>query len=184
MMSQATSKPYVIDYDEEPRRLEKQARVAKIEDHLRKFSFPPEASILEAGCGSGAMARLLANHAPQGHVTGIDKNERYLEFARRRAREEGIDNITFRHGDIFDLPFEDDTFDLVWCKYVLQWVNDPIHAVRQFKRVTRSGGAVVSCHFDGFGVTHYPVDTSWQSDAEKFSPFTWIMWREPSISPT
>jgi SAM-dependent methyltransferase len=54
------------------------------------------------------------------------------------------------------LPFPDATFDVVWSKYVLQWVKAPAAAIAEFTRVTKSGGIVVCCNFDGFGVTTQP----------------------------
>ncbi len=165
-MKQGTSKPYVIDYDDEPRRLDKQAQLAGLEDHFHKFPLVPDAKVLDAGCGSGAMTRLLAERLPKGFATGIDTNPQYLAYAAQVAAKAGINNIDFREGNIFSVPFDDNTFDMVWCKYVLQWVNEPIQAIAEFKRVTRPGGIVVCCHFDGFGVTHYPIDESWQTDAD------------------
>lgn len=166
-MTQGTSRPYVLDYDEEPKRLEQQARLANFAAHLDHFACAPDAATLDAGCGPGTMTRLLAKRAPKGHATGVDTNQRYLDFARRAAADEGIYNITFTYGDIFHLPFTDHSFDLVWCKYVLQWLHDPLDAVKELKRVTRPGGLVVCCHFDGFALTHYPIDDAWQADAEK-----------------
>ena len=166
-MSNGSSKPYVIGYDKEHERLERQARIGKIEGHLEKFSFARDAVILDAGCGSGAMTRLLARAAPDGRAVGVDISEHYLEYARNRARDEAIENISFETGDVFSLPFGDDTFDLVWSKYVLQWVNNPAQAVKEFRRVTRPGGKIVCCNFDGFAVTHYPIDEAFQNDVDR-----------------
>ena len=52
-MSKGSSKHYAIGYEEEHERLERQARIGKIEDHLEKFSFSTDAVILDAGCGRG-----------------------------------------------------------------------------------------------------------------------------------
>lgn len=167
-MTIGSSKPYVIGYEEEHERLDRQARIGAIEKHFDHFSCPKDAVILDAGCGSGSMSRLLAAAAPDGFVIGVDTNEQYLEHARYVAQAEELSNLKFQTGDIFSLPFEDNQFDLVWCKYVLQWVNNPIHAIQEFRRVTRPGGKIVCCHFDGFGVTHYPIDNALQEDAEQF----------------
>ncbi|MEM7127776.1 MAG: methyltransferase domain-containing protein [Chloroflexota bacterium] len=167
-MSGGSSKPYVIGYEEEHERLERQARIGRIDKHLEKFSCRANASVLDAGCGSGSMSRLLANAAPNGHVVGVDTNDDYLQNARRIAEADGLKNVEFKTGDIFALPFDDDSFDLVWCKYVFQWVNNPSLAIREFCRVTRPGGKIVCCNFDGFGVTHYPVDTKLREDSERF----------------
>lgn len=167
-MIKGSSKPYVIGYEKEHERLERQARIAKIENHLQRISFTKDSVILDAGCGSGSMTRLLAKSAPDGRVTGVDTNANYVKYAAEHAKDENLHNIRFEKGDIFSLPFENDTFDLVWSKYVFQWVNDPIHAVEEFKRVTCRGGKIVCCNFDGFGVTHYPIDELLQEDANRF----------------
>jgi ubiquinone/menaquinone biosynthesis C-methylase UbiE len=44
----------------------------------------------------------------------------------------------------------------------MQWINDPEKAVAEFRRVTKPGGVVVCCNFDGFAITHYPEDESLQ----------------------
>ena len=51
------------------------------------------------------MSRLIARSFPQVEVVGVDVREQYLDFARARAREEGIHNLTFERGDVFALPF-------------------------------------------------------------------------------
>lgn len=167
-MSDGNSKPYVIGFEKEHERLERQARIANIEGHLRFVPVQPGDRVLDAGCGSGSMTRLLAASVSGGEVTGIDTSEEHLAYARARAADEGIGNIDFQTGDIFSLPFDDDTFDLVWCKYVLQWVNDPASAIEEFRRVTRPGGVIVCAHFDGFCVTHDPVDDKLQRYADTF----------------
>lgn len=161
------SRQYVIDSENEPDRLEAQARLARIQNHLEYVPLKPNFHVLDAGCGSGSMSRLLAQQVSNGRAVGVDVNPSYLEAARTFAEEEGLTNLSFEEGDIFNLPYPDDSFDLVWSKYVLQWVNQPVDAVAEFKRVTKPGGVVVCSNFDGFGVTHYPENSVWQADAEK-----------------
>jgi SAM-dependent methyltransferase len=161
------SRQYVIDSESEPDRLEAQARLAGIEDHLAYIPLESHYQVLDAGCGSGSMSRLLARKTDRGKVVGVDVNPSYLDAARRFAEEEGLKNISFEEGDIFALPFPDRSFDLVWSKYVLQWVKHPADAVVELKRVTKPGGMVVCCNFDGFAITHYPEDAGLQADALK-----------------
>jgi ubiquinone/menaquinone biosynthesis C-methylase UbiE len=151
------SRPYAIHSNEECERLELQARLANIEGHLRYLPVSPRDRVLDAGCGSGSMSRLIARTHPQADVIGVDLREQYLDFARTRAREENIHNLTFRSADVFDLPFADATFDVVWTKYLLQWLKEPKRALKELKRVTRPGGIVVSCDFAGFAIEHFPV---------------------------
>jgi len=152
------SLPYVIHSDEECERLELQARLANIEGHLRHLPMAGARRVLDVGCGSGSRSRLIARSFPEVDVVGVDVREPYLEYARARARAEGIRNLTFERGDAFALPFPDASFDLVWSKYLLQWLREPKAALAEFKRIARPGGHVVSCDYVGYMVEHFPID--------------------------
>ena len=104
------------------------------------------------------MSRLIARSFPESEVTGVDLCEPYLEFASRCARSEQLQNVQFQLGDIFALPFADASFDVVWTKYLLQWLKEPKRALNELKRVTRPGGVVVSCDFASFPIEHFPVN--------------------------
>jgi ubiquinone/menaquinone biosynthesis C-methylase UbiE len=162
------SRLYALHSESECDRLEHQATLAGLEQHLSFLpALPPSSNILDAGCGSGSMARLLAARYKDGRVIGVDVRQDYLAYAQARAQGEGLDNLQFEQGDIFNLPFSDGYFDLVWSKYVLQWTNDPAAAVAELRRVTKRGGSVVCCNFDGFALTHWPEDEGLQRDAER-----------------
>jgi SAM-dependent methyltransferase len=162
------SRPYAIHSDNECDRLERQAVLAGLDRHLASVAaLPPPTCVLDAGCGSGSMARLLAAHYPNARVVGVDLRADYLDYARARAEAEGLDNLSFQQGDIFSLPFSDGAFDLVWLKYVLQWTKEPALAVAELRRVTKAGGSVVCCNFDGFAVTHWPEDEALQRDVNR-----------------
>jgi len=152
------SLPYVIHSDEECERLELQARLANIEKHLRHLPIAGAHRVLDVGCGSGSMSRLIARSFPEVEVVGVDVREQYLDYARARAREEGLHNLTFERGDVFALPFPDASFDLVWSKYLLQWLREPKTALAEFKRLVKPGGHVVSCDYVGCVVEHFPID--------------------------
>ncbi len=157
---------YIHDSIEEPMRLEIQASLADLDGHIARLPLNAEHFVLDAGCGSGVMSRVMAKAVSDGQVIGVDIDPKYLTFARRVIDDEGIKNITFISGNIFHLPFADNTFDLVWSKYVLRHVRDPVNAVAEFKRVTRSGGYVVCCDSDGICLNNYPVDPELQRDIE------------------
>ena len=91
----AASLPYVIHSDGECERLELQARLANIEGHLRHLPIAPGDCVLDVGCGSGSMARLIGRSFPRAKVVGVDVREQYLDFAEARARDEGLRNIRF-----------------------------------------------------------------------------------------
>jgi 2-polyprenyl-3-methyl-5-hydroxy-6-metoxy-1,4-benzoquinol methylase len=95
-MADEYSRPYAIHSSTECERLEKQAALAGLPDHLRFVPVPPQARILDAGCGSGSMTRLLASTHRDAHVVGIDLRADYISYARERASQEGLHNIEFQ----------------------------------------------------------------------------------------
>jgi len=161
---------YAIDSDTEAERLERQAQLAEIEKHLEFIPISDASRVLDVGCGSGSMTRLLAKANPKAKIVGLDARNEYLEVARQLAEEEGLSNVEYVEGDAFSLPFDNDEFDLVWHKYLFQWLHDPKAALAEMKRVTHPGGKVVSCTFDGFMLEHYPIDTELQQFLEKVMP--------------
>ena len=104
----------------------------------------PHMQILDIGCGPGSISVDFARHVPQGHVTGIEYVPEPLEQARSLAASEGIANITFQTGDIHALPFAANSFDIVHVHQVLQHIKDPVLALREMRRVARSGGVVAA----------------------------------------
>jgi ubiquinone/menaquinone biosynthesis C-methylase UbiE len=157
---------YAIHTDEECERLEAQALLAGVSDHVKHIPARPGTRILDAGCGSGSMAREIAKAAPGSVVVGIDLRDKYVDYARRRAEVEGLRNLTFETGDVRELPFADGAFDVIWTKYLLQWVADPMRAMHEFARVLKPGGLLVSVNFDGFAVTNEPADPAIQPMTE------------------
>jgi SAM-dependent methyltransferase len=151
------SLPYIIHSNKECERLELQARLGNIQGHLRHLPIPPHGRVLDVGCGSGSMARLIAQSFPGASVMGVDVRSQYLDFARERARQQSIQNIAFQSAEASALPFEDASFDVVWAKYLLQWLRHPKNALAEMKRVTKPGGLVVCCDYVGFLVDHFPI---------------------------
>ena len=159
---------YVIHSDEEPLRLERQARLYDLDVDLRYLAPGAHDKVLDAGCGSGFMTRAIARHSPGATVTGLDREAKYIDFARRQATAEQLSNASFEVGDVLKLPFADASFDLVWSKHLLQWVGQREQALAEFKRVTRPGGRIVCANFDRFCLSHYPTDLILQAEMEKW----------------
>ena len=95
-----------------------------------------EKKILDVGCGTGAILKQLGN--PERNV-GIDLAPEAISFCRER----GLGNV--EQGDIHALPFPDASFDALICSSVLyhQWVGDVEGAVREMRRVLRTGGVLL-----------------------------------------
>jgi ubiquinone/menaquinone biosynthesis C-methylase UbiE len=99
-------------------------------------------SILDVGCGPGSITIDLARKVPQGHVVGVEYVSDPLDGARSLASSEGVTNVKFDVGDIHDLPFPENTFDVVHAHQVLQHIADPVQAFKEMRRVVKQGGIV------------------------------------------
>src|SRR5690349_14390893 len=71
----------------------------------------PGIKVLDCGCGPGTITRDIAKRIAPGHVTGLDFNLSQIERATRDAQAAGIQNVGFRQGNVYELPFADGTFD-------------------------------------------------------------------------
>lgn len=94
--------------------------------------FGPD-SILDVGCGEGFLSAHLHAELKDVAFTGVDASEGAIEFARDSFGDVGL----FEVGDIFDLRFADNSFDVVVCSEVLEHLTDPAAAVRELLRVAR-----------------------------------------------
>jgi SAM-dependent methyltransferase len=84
--------------------------------------------VLNVGCGIGVGSAYIAKKY-NCHVVGVDISEKMIEWSRKRAKEERVeDRVEFRTADVLDLPFEVDRFDIVFCESVLIFVEDKAQA--------------------------------------------------------
>jgi demethylmenaquinone methyltransferase/2-methoxy-6-polyprenyl-1,4-benzoquinol methylase len=112
---------------------------------IQALQFPPGSRGLDAGCGLGLQAVLLAEAVgPAGHITGLDLSPEILEYAKRDIKAAGLsETISFREGDVRELPFDDDTFDWAWSVDCVGYAPlEPLPLVRELARVVRPGGRV------------------------------------------
>lgn len=104
--------------------------------------------ILDVGCGTGSLTRVLCESPGVKSIVGIDLAEAYLESARRTI---GDARVSFEVGDANSLPFADQSFDRAFAMLVLHFVPDAKGAVREMRRVVRPGGTVAATVWDALG---------------------------------
>ena len=102
----------------------------------------PGMSVLDAGCGPGTITQGLAEIAAPGKVIGCDLEAGMVERATELAEGKGLDNLDFQVGNILDLPFEDNTFDVVMSCAVTEHLSEPVKAMSELGRVAKQGGIV------------------------------------------
>ncbi len=102
---------------------------------------------LDVGCGTGALSRALAA-ASRSEVVGVDPSEPFIEYGRAHN---GDSRITYDLGDAMELPYPDASFDQSLSMFVFQFISDREQAAGEMRRVTRPGGTVAACTWDGEG---------------------------------
>ncbi|HEY0453775.1 class I SAM-dependent methyltransferase [Actinophytocola sp.] len=101
----------------------------------------PGAAILDAGCGPGRLAMDIARARPDATVHGVDLAEGAIDVAVERAERAGLaDRARFLHADLADVPFPDDTFDLVVSTASYHHWEHVAPVVAELARVLRPDG--------------------------------------------
>ena len=96
--------------------------------------------ILDVCCGTGDIAIALARGNPAFDVTGIDFSPAMLAQAREKGA--GITTLQWVQGDVMDLPFKDESFDVVCISFGLRNTPDYRRVLREMRRILRPGGKV------------------------------------------
>jgi ubiquinone/menaquinone biosynthesis C-methylase UbiE len=99
----------------------------------------PGFTVLDAGCGPGSITLGLARSVKPGHVIGIDVEDSQFEKGREQAKNEGL-NVEFHKASVYELPFEDDSFDAAFSHALLEHLVEPGAALVELRRVLKPGG--------------------------------------------
>ncbi len=105
-------------------------------------SSPPSGKFLEVGCGTGRIAAGVAAHTKNIEVKGVDISETMLAVAKNIAEEARVGHkVSFEIADAKKLPFDDNTFDSVFCHNMLHHIPDPLPVLKEMSRVVKEDGA-------------------------------------------
>lgn len=118
--------------------------------------YPAGSRVLEAGCGIGAQTVILARNSPGALITSLDISEDSIQRAQEKIRQEGITNVTFQQGDIFQLPFEPASFDHIFVCFVLEHLAEPQRALEQLRPLLKDGGTLTVIEGDHGSTFFHP----------------------------
>jgi SAM-dependent methyltransferase len=161
---------YVLESKSEFNRLEHQSGLSAY-DYQRELALaelPPLLEgmrLLDAGCGSGVLARHLAREHTGCAVVGCDVSETRVHQAREAARD--LPNLHFEVQDLARLDYPEGHFDVIVCRYVLQHLSREIRsaALAGLHRCLKPGGRLVAIDFDGGFLNLHPQPSSWLQEA-------------------
>ena len=102
----------------------------------------PGMQILEVGSGLGLLAADVASEAANVQVVGLERSSAQIAAAVVAA------NVRYVQGDAHSLEFEDESFDLVYARYLLEHVPRPAEVLKEMRRVARTGARVAACEND------------------------------------
>ncbi len=160
---------YLMDSQLEGLRLEKKTVEEESFTQLQLSGLRNDMTALDVGCGTGAVSRVMCRIVgASGSVTAVDISKDRIEMGLELAQEAGLTNLRFQNGDVYDLPFSDSSFDFVWCRFVLEYLNAPLQAASELVRVAKPGSKVVLGDLDGNGVFHYPKSDRLELPLRKF----------------
>jgi ubiquinone/menaquinone biosynthesis C-methylase UbiE len=137
---------------------------------------PDEPQILDLGCGPGRQTLVLARETG-GHVTAIDLVPPFLEQLEERARAAGLaERITTRQQSMADLPYPDESFDLLWSEGAIYNIGFD-HGLSSWRRLLRPGACLAVTevswlvespprHVFDFWQTHYPAMRSHEANEQ------------------
>lgn len=108
-----------------------------------------QGDVLDIGCGPGWLTFILKEMAPHNTYYGLDLSTEMVETARQLAEEKGFRDLHVVQGDAVQLPFPDNSFDLVTSCFSFRLWGDPVRGLQEAYRVVRPGGLVYIADISG-----------------------------------
>lgn len=147
---------YVHGYsDREALRLNDQAATLDSIIHSDTI-FPKGSYVLEAGCGVGAQTKIIATKNPDSTFLSIDISNVSISEAKFMAEQMNLNNVQFEQADLYNLAYEDETFDSIIICFVLEHLKNPTQVLKELKRVLKKGGTMVAIEGDHGSTFFYP----------------------------
>lgn len=136
-------------------------RGAKISRELAEIVNIRNAKVLDIGCGIGGPCRMLADEFGCDTI-GIDLSKEYIDTANRLSELVGLSHKTkFIQGDATNLPFENNTFDVVWTQHVQMNISDKLKFYTEIDRVLNDKGLFIYYEVFKNGNTDLSYPTPW-----------------------
>jgi SAM-dependent methyltransferase len=108
-------------------------------EFLQWLDLPAGLRWLDVCCGSGVITEAIVERNAPASVVGVDASPQQINFARQHRCNP---SVTFQTGDAMSVPFPDATFEVVVCGLGLNYVPNPVQALKEFRRAGTPGGTI------------------------------------------
>ncbi len=115
---------------------------------IRSAGLRETSNVLDVAAGTGEPGLTAAGLVPKGRVTVTDLSDRMLEVAAENAARRGIKNFQTRQCDAGALPFPDNSFDAVLCRFGFMFFPDVDLSMKEFARVAKPGARICAAVWD------------------------------------
>ncbi len=153
-----TTRQYSMEATVEASRLEEQVFQSNysISSEMHRFTFRQSDTVMDAGCGTGVLARYLVENMGVQHVDAVDGSDLRIRQAIDLCQGISKTKIAFQQQDLnnIDSKFHS-RYDTTICRYVIEHMPDPIHALKQLKATLKKGGRLIVFDLDGVFVNLY-----------------------------
>ena len=99
--------------------------------------------ILEVGCSTGYITRYVAQKF-DCEIIGVDLSTLLLDIAEEESRKLNLNNISFKYANVENIPFLDNTFDIVYGEAITALVPDPLKVLNEYNQVLKPGGKIAT----------------------------------------
>ncbi len=133
------------------------------------LNIKPGQKIVDVGCGPGDFTRHLARLSKQKTtILGIDANEKSIQAATTDTKKARLSqSVSYKLGDAYKIPLQDSYADLTCCRTLLMHLTEPLKAVKEMARVTKTGGSVAALEGGKMGTFYDPEDEAYSKLAER-----------------
>ncbi|MBL0319268.1 MAG: methyltransferase domain-containing protein [Alphaproteobacteria bacterium] len=143
---------YIVENNNEGERLENKVLPKQLVDDFFPSYMPRNSIIVDLGCGPGNITSAIEEKF-QCKVIGLDNSAERINHARTKFTSQNID---FLHGNVYSLPFDDEKIDLVFSRFLLEHLREPLKAIAEMFRIIKPGGTILIQEIDYQYQGNYP----------------------------